>query len=412
MLNNRAARQSMPWIFLVPVLLLALTACEPSRTQLARQADQAADLGWRAMVERLTTPSVKALENGGWVYLVNREANHCQLFGPGMYVESQTYDIGWFLAGHIGIGWRMDGSGGLLRRSKDQLLSDRTIQLLLATQHPESGSWPWSDDGCIHEFMGMALWYAGEKEAARKSVDWIANWTSMHRLQQDGTMLETDGQFIITSWGITAPIPRPYDGSHPQLPLDEKRLAVDEMTMFLRMLIVTGMDEKYPKIKKNLIRGMDKFLRDPGIGRRNSLNFITLYGIVDYANMVDDGLLPRDEMYERALHWIRHLAIYEKAKTTEGTLSQCCLLIGLSTTPLIDEEAEATDQLVHKLLSFQDAGGEWLMPICHYLPQPVQEKSNDLRDGNIIGDVESLTTYHAALALKCYAHAILRNGYR
>ena len=387
------------------VLVWLLSGCHPDRRTLARKADEAADLGWREIVERKAPGSLRAIEGDGRVILMDGIMDQCQLFGPGVYVESQAYDLNWMMAGHMSV----------LHRSQDDPIAQRVIEALLKRQHPETGSWPWSDDGCIHELLALALWEAGQHEAALKAVDWAAQWALHERLTEDGALFETEGRHMMKSWNALTQPPLPFDGGFPPVSAHMRGLiATDEYPMMMRMLLVTGTAERYPEVMKRLLLGMDKVLQDPGLDRRNSIDFIRLYAVVYYADLVLDGLLPRDDLYDRAIFWVKRLLRAERFKITPDVLVMGLLLYTASRTEIIDELPAHTDRLARKLLAFQDAGGGWMLskfaimdPRVVFLGHLGILPPEDLRVGRVAGTIKSLPTYFPALGLKQYAMAVM-----
>ncbi len=387
----------------VPIFLLLLffSACQPPRERLAEEAELAAQKGWEAVLHRMAEPSTAAYENGGWTTLMDSDSGQCQRYGPGMFVEAQAYDMNWFMAGHM----------GPFRNPENEPLARRIVAVLKEWQHPYTGSWPWSDDGCVHERFALSLWRYGEREAARKAADWAAQWALHERLTEDGLLRETEGVYVIKSWGALQGPPKTYDGGFP--PVDPFFLNVgadDELPMLLRLFHESGTKDRYPEVWRRLVRGYHKILDHPGLDRRKSSNFIRIFALAEYPALVDEGILPKDAYYGKAVAILRELAFAQEKKLTVDSAALGCLLLGVARTPLLNEIPETVDLLVLHLLNAQDIGGEWVVNKFLFMDPRMHFTKEDFRVGGVVGDIEAVTTYHATWALKAYVDAVRKGA--
>ena len=379
----------------VIIVILILTACRPGPARLVRLADEASEKAWDVMVERLVKPSLDSLDNGGWVKLIHPIENKAKVYGPGMYVEGQAYDLIWFLYGY----------DHQFKYIKYQELAEKALNILIKLQHPVHGSWPFSDDGCIHEIAALILLNNGKREESLKAIKWARDWAISGRMLDDGSLYETESLHVIKSWASLTKPPLPFDGTFPEMPPDFIiGESVDEIPMLLRLLYMTGTYQHYHEFEKKLRSRMVKLFDNPGIDRRNSIDFIRLTGITFYADMALDGL-HKSELYHRAIHWIKYFAWHESRKYTDDIAVSALLLEAIVNHGLLASMTDVADRLVTKLLIAQDAGGEWPMPKVLLMEFPLEKKWDDYRVGRTVGEVESLTTTFVAIALKRYADA-------
>ncbi len=385
---------------LLLLLSIWLCACQPGPERLAADAERAAELGWDRLVERFAIPSLEAIEKGGWVALRDSQNDVCQVCGPNMYVESQAYDLNWFMDGHL----------NHFHRPQDEAVARRIVQVLLKTQHPQSGNWPWSDDGCLHEYLAVALHRMGQPEAALKAVDWAAEWGLKERLTPEGHLMETEGIHVVKSFGLKDHPPLPFDGGYPHVTGFFQHLtAVDEYPMLLEMLAITGTRNRHPEFTRRLELGWKHYLDHPKMDRRNSVDFIQSVGIAIYLLAIAEGRLEADpQMTPQAQKLLLHLAEHQVSKLIPETLITATLLVGVAGTELIRQHPDLADELALHVLNAQDIGGEWPMNKFLFLTPATDTLIHDFRVTYPAGEVECLSTYYSAFGLRLYADNRLR----
>jgi hypothetical protein len=380
-----------------------------SRHELGRLALEASEQGWSRQVERFTRPSLDGIGNGGWVELRDEATGRTQRYGPGMFVECQAYDLLWFLRGMTA------GMG----RPEDKALEGPVVKALLRAQFPKGGSWPWSDDGCIHELSSLELLLRGHRRAALRALKWEMDYVMAGYVSPGGEVPVTEGKHIIKSW--TAPERAPTgaeDGKPhpPQVDSDPGRHgAPDELAAILRLLLLSGQQGRHPEAARRIRLGLRRLLEHLDYGPADYINFIPLYGVADYISLVQEGLVPRTHHYDLAVERVRHLARHEAPKRPMDTPVLAELLAAVSESEIIAQDPELADRIAENLMSLQDAGGEWPMPVFlhrrawflwHKLTDYWRPRE-DLRVGRVVGDVDGFTTHHAAWALRKYAWAVL-----
>ena len=389
------------WVLLAPI---------PSRRELGRRALAASEEGWKRQVERFTRPSLSGIGGGGWVELRDAKTGKRQLFGPGMYVECQAYDMLWFLHG-------MSAGMG---RPEDYDLEKKVVAAVLKRQDPVTGHWPWSDDGCIHEQSGVEMTLRGERESGRRALEWVMKYAMSGFVSPDGYIPETEGRHIIKSWGEVQQAPAPGGAPvPPKSPKEDNPFfpgAPDELPMILRLVLLHKGEAEFPEVVRRLRAGLERLFLDPAYETAVSIDFIPLYGMTDYGAMVHEGILPRDRLYDIGLANLRRLARGESIRRPLDPLALGIALAAVCETDIIDQEPEVADRLAESLMSIQDSGGEWPMPVFIFrrawflwqlLTTSFWEPHEDLRIGRTVGEVDGFPTYVASRALREYACAVL-----
>jgi len=391
-------------LLLTFLLLRLLTPPAASRERLAERASAASELGWSRMVERLTLPALSGIGNGGYVTLEDEVSGIRQDFGPGAYVEGQAYDLDWFLQGmSAGIG-----------RPRDETVEAEVIETLVRIQNPKDGSWPWSDDGCIHELMGTELLLRGRRKEGLRALGWAMEWGLAGHVLPNGDILEVESERVIKSWWALRQPPKPVvDGIPPApepSPKEQRRFAYDELPMLLRFMKVAGQERKHPEMSRRLKLGLRRLIEEFDPGPARGADFIELLGVTDYAALVAEGLMPRDALFAKTRDLLLDLAKAESRKTPADPLVLGLLLTGMAETGLSIEHPGLSDRLAARLLSMQDRGGEWPMPVhvfrFNWLGETWGEASEDLRVGRTVGELESLPTFIAARALRYHAWSV------
>jgi hypothetical protein len=267
--------------------------------------------------------------------------------------------------------------------------------------------------------MGLELFLRGHGDAGLSALEWSMGYAMAGFISSKGVIPATESRHVIKSWIVPERAPTAAGDGAPRPPRVDfdpcSQGAPDELAALLRLLLLSGRERRHPEVSRRIHLGIERLMEGLDYGPADSVHFVPLYGIMDYVSLVQEGLVRRSPLYDLALERVRHLARHEMVKRPMDALVLAELLAAVSESEIIEQEPELADRLAESLMSAQDAGGEWPMPIFHHrLAWFVWHRRTgywrpreDLRVGRTVGDVDGFTTHHAAWALRKYAMAVL-----
>lgn len=204
------------------------------------------------------------------------------------YVEYQLYTVVHFLMYFRD--WGYAETDPLVVRGKEWLIS---------TFNEKEGGWVWSEQGCLHAKAVIALVRLGEKEKARKAMDWALHsrlWTGA-----GFTELQTDD--VIHS------VTRSALGKHSQEAGEStnKRMFNREGTAkFLYAMAALGMSDtpEFQKAKERLERSYSENTSVDAVLK----SFGEVAGVSWVIYLYEENGIAKDGLYEKAKTIVRALA--------------------------------------------------------------------------------------------------------
>lgn len=255
------------------------------------------------------------------------------------YVEYQLYTVIHFLMYFQD--WGYSASDPLVERGK---------QWLVSTFDAQEGRWVWSEQGCSHAKAIIALVRLGEKEKAKKAMEWALK--SDLRIENGFTELQTDAVIHSFSKKVFTPL----QTKNTTEKIEKNRLNREETAKFLYAMAALDMTDTadFQKVKNALEQSYSKNIPLDYFVRTFSETVAVSWIVYAY----EEYHIPKDGLYDKARAFVIALAEKDLSDKTLINYSRGKILMALSL--MRDEKAQSLKEGILKtILDTQFPDGHW-----------------------------------------------------
>lgn len=340
--------------------------------------DLAIDRAVRAFREIYVLPSLEAAASGGYLEVM-QPGGGTERMGPDVYAQCQLYLLVHALMYADEFGF-----------SPDDPMVVAVDRWMMDSFDPETGSWLWSDEGCLHPKSLIALALRGHDAAFREGWQWALQSRiylpdqNLFSIGQSGRIIQTlglaerslSGEFY---WEHASPLP------------DEENSA-----KFLYALLASGRSPDDPEVRR-----LQQAIAGLIAGNPLRLGFMQTHHLLGRAWWVLLHLrfrLAPDPAYPISLAVLR--AAIAGGWEQNYAMRAIPLFRAIALRALLEagDRGPEIDAMIHGFVDAQDEDGAWHLPHTY----AVWNLHQPPRKGYKYGDMDGANTYMTTLALLSY----------